>query len=66
MCYNIFRKIKRGILFMKTLLIVNLIALIVLAICLTLLLIKYFKVDKALFHTAAELNTVKDEQDKIE
>ena len=51
---------------MKMLLIVNLIAIVVLAICLTLLLIKYFKVDKALFHTAAELTTVKDEKDKIE
>lgn len=51
---------------MKTLLIVNLIALVVLAIFLTLLLIKYFKVDKALFHTAAELSDVKDEKDKIE
>ncbi len=51
---------------MKTLLIVNLVALIVLAIFLTLLLIKYFKVDKALFHTTAELAIVKDEKDKIE
>ena len=51
---------------MKTLLIVNLVALVVLAIFLTLLLIKYFKVDRALFHTVAELTTVKDEKDKIE
>ena len=51
---------------MKTLLIVNLVALVVLAIFLTLLLIKYFKVDRALFHTAAELTTVNDEKDKIE
>ena len=51
---------------MKTLLIVNLIALVVLVIFLTVLLIKYFKVDKALFHTTAELTTVKDEKDKIE
>ena len=51
---------------MKTFLIINLIALVVLAIFLTLLLIKYFKVDKALFHTTAELITVKDEKDKIE
>ena len=51
---------------MKTLLIVNLIALVVLAIFLTLLLIKYFKVDKALFHTTAELAIVKDKKDKIE
>lgn len=51
---------------MKTLLIVNLVALVVLATFLTLLLIKYFKVDRALFHTVAELTTVKDEKDKIE
>ena len=51
---------------MKTLLIVNLIALVVIVIFLTVLLIKYFKVDKALFHTTAELTTVKDEKDKIE
>ena len=51
---------------MKTFLIANLIALVVLVIFLTVLLIKYFKVDKALFHTAAELTTVKDEKDKIE
>lgn len=51
---------------MKMLLTVNLVALVVLAIFLTLLLIKYFKVDKVLFHTTAELTTVKDEKDKIE
>ena len=51
---------------MKTLLVVSLVALVVLAIFLTLLLIKYFKVDKALFHTTAELTIVKDEKDKIE
>lgn len=51
---------------MKIFLIVNLIALVVFAIFLTVLLIKYFKVDKALFHTTAELAIVKDEKDKIE
>ena len=51
---------------MKTLLIVNLVALVVLAIFLTLLLIKYFKVDRALLYATAELTTVKDEKDKIE
>lgn len=51
---------------MKTFLIANLIALVVLAVFLTVLLIKYFKVDKALFHTTAELAIVKDEKDKIE
>lgn len=51
---------------MKTLLIVNLITLVVLAIFLTVLLINYFKTNKALFHTTAELASVKDEKDKIE
>ena len=51
---------------MKTFLIINLIALVVLAIFLTLLLINYLKIDKALFHTTAELAIVKDEKDKIE
>ena len=51
---------------MKTFLIINLIALVVLAIFLTLLLINYLKIDKALFHTTAELAVVKDEKDKIE
>ena len=51
---------------MKTFLIVNLIALIVLAIFLTVLLINYLKINKVLFHTTAELAIVKDEKDKIE
>ena len=51
---------------MKTFLIVNLIALIVIAVFLTLLLINYLKTNKALFHTTAELAIVKDEKDKIE
>ena len=51
---------------MKTLLIVNLIALVVLAIFLTVLLINYFKTNKALFHTKTELDSVKDEKSKIE
>ena len=51
---------------MKTLLIVNLIALIVLVVFLTVLLISYFKTNKALFYATAELTTVKDEKDKIE
>lgn len=51
---------------MKTLLIVNLIALVVLAIFLIVLLINYHKTNKALFHTTAELASVKDEKDKIE
>lgn len=51
---------------MKTLLIVNLIALVVLVVFLTVLLINYLKNNKALFHTTAELAIVKDERDKIE
>lgn len=51
---------------MKTLLIVNLIALVVLVVFLTMLLINYHKNNKALFHTTAELDSVKDEKDKIE
>lgn len=51
---------------MKTLLIVNLIALVVLVVFLTVLLINYHKTNKALFHTTAELASVEDEKDKIE
>lgn len=51
---------------MKTFLIANLIALVVLVIFLTVLLINYLKTNKALFHTTAELASVKDEKDKIE
>ena len=51
---------------MKTLLIVNLIALVVLVVFLIVLLINYFKTNKALFHTTAELDSVKDEKSKIE
>lgn len=51
---------------MKTLLILNLIALVVLVVFLTILLINYHKTNKALFHTTAELASVKDEKDKIE
>lgn len=51
---------------MKTFLIANLIALVVLAVFLTVLLINYLKTNKALFHTTAELAIVKDEKDKIE
>lgn len=45
---------------MKTLLIINLIALVVLVVFLTVLLINYYKTNKALFHTTAELDSVKD------
>lgn len=51
---------------MKTFLIINLIALVVLAVFLTVLLINYLKTNKALFQTTAELAIVKDEKDKIE
>ena len=51
---------------MKTLLIVNLIALVVLVVFLTVLLINYHKTNKALFHTTAELASIKDEKNKLE
>lgn len=51
---------------MKTFLIVNLIALVVLAIFLTVLLINYLKTNKALFHTTSELAIAKDEKNKLE
>lgn len=51
---------------MKTFLIANLIALVVLVVFLTILLISYHKTNKALFRTTAELAIVKDEKDKIE
>ena len=51
---------------MKTFLIVNLITFVVLAIFFIVLLINYLKINKALFHTTAELTIVKDEKDKIE
>lgn len=51
---------------MKTLLIANLIALVVLVIFFIVLLINYLKTNKALFHTTVELAIVKDEKDKIE
>ena len=51
---------------MKTFLIVNLIALAVLAIFLTVLLINYVKTNKALFHTTSELAIVKNENNKLE
>lgn len=51
---------------MKTLLIVNIIALVVLVVFLIVILINYFKINKALFHTTTELDSVKDEKDKIE
>lgn len=51
---------------MRFILIAIIIGLAVTVIFLTVLLIKYFKVDKALFHTTTELAIVKDEKDKIE
>ena len=51
---------------MKTLLIVNLIAIVVLVVFLIVLLINYHKTNKALLHTTAELAIVKDEKDKLE
>ena len=51
---------------MKTFFIVNIIALVVLAIFLTVLLINYLKTNKVLFHTTSELTIVKDEKNKLE
>ena len=51
---------------MKTFFIVNIIALVVLAIFLTVLLINYLKINKALFHTTSELAIVKNEKNKLE
>lgn len=51
---------------MKTLLIVNLIAIVVLVVFLIVLLINYHKTNKVLLYTTAELDSVKDEKDKIE
>ena len=50
---------------MKTFFIVNIIALVVLAIFLTVLLINYFKTNKALFHATSELTIAKDEKSKL-
>ena len=51
---------------MKVVLIINIVGLIITLVGLTVFLIKYFKTDKILFHTTAELDIVKDEKDKIE
>ena len=51
---------------MKVVLIINIVSLIITSVCLTVFLIKYFKIDKILFHTTAELAIVKDEKDSIE
>ena len=51
---------------MKTFFIVNIIALVVLAIFLTVLLINYLKINKTLFHATSELTIVKDEKNKLE
>lgn len=47
---------------MKVVLIINIVSLIITLVGLTVFLIKYFKVDKTLFHTTAELAIVKDEK----
>lgn len=51
---------------MKTFFIVNIIALVVLAIFLTVLLINYLKTNKVLFHTTSEFDIVKNEKNKLE
>ena len=51
---------------MKTLLIVNLIALVISIVILTMFLVKYISTDKALFKANAELNSIKDEKNKLE
>lgn len=51
---------------METLLILNVVALEILAIFLTVLLIHYLKTNKALFKANAELDNVKDKKDKLE
>lgn len=51
---------------MKTLLIINLVALVVSIAVLTLFLVRYISVDKALFKANTELNNIKDEKDKLE
>ena len=48
------------------LIIINIVGLIITLVGLTGFLIKYFKTDKILFHTTAELATVKAEKDKLE
>lgn len=47
---------------MKVVLIINIVGLIITLVGLTVFLIKYFKTDKILFHTTAELATVKAEK----
>lgn len=51
---------------MKILLIISLIALVVLAVFLTILLVSYRKANKTLVHTAAELAIAKDERDSLQ
>lgn len=51
---------------MKTLLIINLIALVAAIVILTMFLVRYINADRALFKANAELDNVKQEKDKIE
>lgn len=51
---------------MKTLLIINLVALVISIVILTMFLVRYIHTDRALFKANAELNSIKDEKDKIE
>lgn len=51
---------------MKTLLIINLIALVTSIVILTMFLVRYINTDKALFKANAELDNVKQEKGKLE
>lgn len=51
---------------MKTLLIINLIALIISIVILTMFLVRYINTDKALFKAKAELDDVKQKKDTLE
>lgn len=50
---------------MKTLLIINLIALIISIVIITMFVVRYINADRALFKASAELDNVKQEKDKI-
>lgn len=51
---------------MRFILIASIVALVILAIFLTVLVLKYLKTNKALFKANAELDNVKDKKDKLE
>ena len=51
---------------MKTLLIINLVALVTAIVILTMLLVRYINADRALFKANAELDNVRQEKNKLE